>query len=134
MGLKVGDGASIVRTITQDDINRFAELTGDTNPVHLDEQFAAKTRFGKPIAHGLWGLSLISALMGTKLPGPGTVWLGQTLKFSAPIYPGDTITAEVKVIGKKEGKPIYTCETTCRNQKNETILQGEATILLEEVG
>ncbi|MEW6350237.1 MAG: MaoC family dehydratase [Thermodesulfobacteriota bacterium] len=131
---KVGDTASTSRTITQEDIERFAELTGDHNPVHLDEEFAKKTRFGRRIAHGMWGASLISALLGTRLPGPGTVYLSQSIKFQAPVYAGDTITATVTVTKIREDKPILTLDTTCTNQDGKMILTGEAAALFEEVG
>lgn len=134
MGLKEGDAASLSRTISVEDIENFAELTGDVNPVHLDEAFAKKTRFGARIAHGMWGASLVSAVLGTKLPGPGTVYLSQTIKFQAPVYPGDTITATVKVIKAREDKPIVTLETVCTNQKGDLILSGEAVVLIEKVG
>jgi len=129
----VGDTATITKTITQDDIHQFAELVGDLNPVHVDEEFARKTRFGKQIAHGMWGASLISAVLGTKLPGPGTIYLSQTIKFSAPIFPGDTITARVKAIMVREEKAIVTFETVCENQDRNRILEGEAVVLVEQV-
>ncbi len=131
---KVGDTASISRTITQEGIEKFAELTGDGNPVHLDEEFAKKTRFGRRIAHGMWGASLISAVLGTRLPGPGTVYLSQSMKFQAPVYAGDTITATVTVTKVREDKAILTLDTTCTNQDGKVILTGEAAALLEQVG
>ena len=130
---KIGDTATITKTITQNDIHQFAELVGDTNPVHVDEEFAKKTRFGKQIAHGMWGASLISAVLGTKLPGPGTIYLSQTVKFSAPIFPGDTITARVEAIKVREEKAIVTFETVCENQDGKRILEGEAVVLVEQV-
>ncbi len=131
---KVGDTASMSRTITQEDIEKFAELTGDSNPVHLDGEFAKKTRFGRRIAHGMWGASLISAVLGTTLPGPGTVYLSQSIKFQAPIYAGDTVTATVTVTKVRDDKPILTLDTTCTNQDGKVILTGEAAALLEQVG
>ncbi|MEW6531848.1 MAG: MaoC family dehydratase [Thermodesulfobacteriota bacterium] len=128
-----GDHASMSRVITQEDIRAFAELGGDRNPVHVDESFAAKTRFGSPIAHGMWGATLISAVLGTQLPGPGTIYLGQTLAFRAPVYPGDTLTAIVTVKDVRKDKPIVTLETVCENQRGEKILEGEAVVLVEEV-
>lgn len=103
-----GDTASITRTITQGDIQAFAELVGDFNPVHVDEQFAKKTRFGGRIAHGMWGAALVSAVLGTKLPGPGTVYLSQSLKFEAPVYAGDAIKAAVTAVKVRQDKPIVT--------------------------
>lgn len=129
---KVGDTASISKKISPADIQDFAMLVGDVNPVHLDEAFAGKTRFGRCVAHGMWGAALISAVLGTKLPGPGTIYLSQTLNFQAPIYPGDTVTARVTVTNVRKDKPILTLETTCENQTGKLLLKGEAVILLEK--
>jgi 3-hydroxybutyryl-CoA dehydratase len=134
MKLNVGDSASITKTITDDDIRRFADLVGDVNPVHLDDEIAKKTRFGRRVAHGMWGASLISAVLGTRLPGPGTVYLSQTMKFQAPIFLGDTVTAKVAVTKVRDDKPIVTLETVCENQEGKTLLQGEAVVLVEEIG
>jgi phosphate acetyltransferase len=128
-----GDTASLSKTISQDEIDRFAELTGDENPVHVDESAAQKTRFGRRIAHGMWGASLVSAVLGTKLPGPGTIYLSQTIKFSAPVYPGDSVTATVKVVKVREDKKIVTLETVCENQNGDLILSGEALVLVEDL-
>lgn len=127
--LKQGDTAS--RTLTIDDgmIRTFAELTGDTNPVHLDDDYAAGTRFGRRIAHGLIAAGLISATLANDLPGPGTVYLSQSLKFKQPVYPGDTITAAVEVLAVRPDKPIVTLATICTNQDGETVLEGEAVVL-----
>jgi acyl dehydratase len=130
---KIGDTATITKKITQEDIHQFAELVGDLNPVHVDEEFAKKTRFGKPIAHGMWGASLISAVLGTKLPGPGTIYLSQTIKFLAPIFLGDTITARVEVINLRREKAIVTFHTVCENQDGKRMLEGEAVVLVEQV-
>jgi acyl dehydratase len=128
-----GDTASLSKTISQDEIDRFAELTGDENPVHVDESAAQKTRFGRRIAHGMWGASLVSAVLGTKLPGPGTIYLSQTIKFIAPVYPGDSVTATVKVVKVREDKKIVTLETVCENQNGDLILSGEALVLVEDL-
>ncbi len=130
---KEGDSATLTRAISQSDITRFAELVGDVNPVHVDEDFAKKTRFGKRIAHGMWGASLVSAVLGTKLPGPGTIYLSQTMKFQAPIFPGDTITARVTVVKVREDKPIVTLETVCQNQDGKILMEGDAVVLVENV-
>jgi acyl dehydratase len=130
---KLGETASLSKTITQDDIGHFAELVGDLNPVHVNPDFAKKTRFGRPIAHGMWGLSLVSAVLGTKLPGPGTIYLSQTVRFIAPVYPGDTLTAKVRVLEVRQDKPIVKLETTCENQEGTLILTGEALVLVEDV-
>ena len=129
MDLRIGDTASLTRTITDAEIRAFAELTGDNNPVHLDDDFAKETRFGRRIAHGMLSASLISALLANKLPGEGTVYLSQTLKFVAPVYPNDTVTAQVTVTNIRAGKPIVTLETVCLNQDGETLIKGEAVVL-----
>ena len=127
--MKLGDSAEITKTIEQADVDAFADLTGDHNPVHVDEEFAKTTRFGRRIAHGMLTASLISSVLANKLPGEGSVYLGQTLKFVAPVFPGDTITARVTVKEIREDKPIVKLETVCRNQRDEIVIRGEATVL-----
>jgi len=129
MNFKVGDSAEITKTIEQSDIDAFAAVTGDHNPVHVDEEFAKTTRFGRRIAHGMLTASLISAVLANKLPGEGSVYLGQTLKFVAPVFPGDEITARVVVKEIRENKPIVKLETICVNQREEVVIRGEATVL-----
>lgn len=131
MDLKVGDTASISRKITDADIRAFAELTGDHNPVHLNEAFARETRFARRIAHGMLGASLISAVLGTELPGTGSIYLSQTLQFVGPVYLDDTVTARVKITKVREDKSIVTLETVCENQRGETLIRGEAVVLVE---
>jgi 3-hydroxybutyryl-CoA dehydratase len=130
MNLKVGDSAEVSKTIADEDVRAFAELTGDRNPVHLDEEYAASTRFGRRIAHGMLGASLISAVLANELPGRGTVYLSQTLRFTAPVFLGDTITARVVVKGVREDKPVVTLETFCTNQRGERVVEGEAVVLV----
>ena len=129
MALQVGDTDSLTKTITDDDIRAFADLTGDHNPVHLDDEFAKTTRFGRRIAHGMLSAGLISAVLANKLPGTGTVYLSQSLTFVAPVYPGDTVTARVTVTRVREDKPIVTLETICTNQRDEPVIRGEAVVL-----
>lgn len=129
MTFKVGDSAEITKTIEQSDVDAFANVTGDHNPVHVDEEFAKTTRFGKRIAHGMLTASLISAVLANKLPGEGSVYLGQTLQFVAPVFPGDEITARVTVKAIREDKPIVKLETICVNQREEIVIRGEATVL-----
>ena len=129
MKFSVGDSAEITRTIEQADIDAFADVTGDHNPVHVDEEFAKTTRFRRRIAHGMLTASLISAVLANHLPGEGSVYLGQTLQFLAPVFPGDEITARVTVLEIREDKPILKLETVCVNQREETVLRGEATVL-----
>ena len=133
MTMKVGDSAEITKTIEQSDIDVFARVTGDHNPVHVDEEFAKTTRFGRRIAHGMLTASLISAVLANKLPGEGSVYLGQTLKFVAPVFPGDEITARVTVREIREDKPILKLETVCVNQREETVIRGEATVLVHRL-
>ena len=124
-----GDKASRATTITDEMIRTFAELTGDSNPVHLDEAYAASTRFGRRIAHGMIAAGLISAALANDLPGPGTVYLSQTLQFKAPVYPGDTITTTIEVKNVRADKPIVTLGTVCKNQEGKVVLEGEAVVL-----
>jgi 3-hydroxybutyryl-CoA dehydratase len=130
MTFKVGDAAEISKTITDEDVRAFAELTGDRNPVHLDEEYAATTRFGRRIAHGMLGASLISTVLASELPGPGSVYLSQTLRFTAPVYLEDTVTARVTVKHVREDKPVVTLETVCTNQRGERVVEGEAVVLV----
>lgn len=128
--LQPGDRASRTTPITDEMIRLFADLTGDTNPVHLDDTYAAGTRFGRRIAHGMIVAGLISAALANDLPGPGTVYLSQTLQFKAPVYPGDTITTTVEVKHVRPDKPIVTLITACRNQHEKVVLEGEAVVLV----
>lgn len=128
--LQPGDKASRTTTITDEMIRAFADLTGDTNPVHLDDAYAAGTRFGRRIAHGMIAAGLISAALANDLPGPGTVYLSQTLQFKAPVYPGDTITTTVEVKSARPDKPILTLSTSCKNQNDQIVLEGEAVVLV----
>ena len=130
MTLRAGDTATLTKTITDADMRAFAEVTGDHNPVHLDDEYAATTRFGRRIAHGMLAASLISSALANELPGRGTVYLSQTLKFTAPVFPGDTVTARVTVTRVREDKPIVTLETVCTNQSGERVVEGEAVVLL----
>ena len=113
--LQPGDKASRTTLISDDMIRTFANLTGDTNPVHLDDAYAASTRFGRRIAHGMIAAGLISATLADDLPGPGTIYLSQTLQFKSPVYPGDTITTTVEVKSVRPDKPIVTLLTVCKN-------------------
>ena len=131
--MKVGDSAEITKTIEQSDVDAFARVTRDHNPVHVDEEFAKTTRFGRRIAHGMLTASLISAVLANKLPGEGSVYLGQTLKFVAPVFPGDEITARVTVREIREDKPIVKLETVCVNQRDEVVIRGEATVLVHRL-
>lgn len=130
MKFKLGDTASLSKTITDEDICAFANATGDHNPLHLDAKFAKQTRFGRRIAHGMLSASLISAVIANELPGQGSIYLGQTLQFVAPVFPGDTVTARVTVTEVREDKPIVKLETVCTNQRDGVVIKGEATVLV----
>ena len=127
--IAVGDRAVIERTLTAADIQLFAAMSGDVNPQHIDPQYADSTRFHGVIAHGMWGGALISAVLGTRLPGPGTIYLGQTLKFHAPVRVGDTLTIAVTVLSKDEAKKRLVLECSCTNQDQQKVITGEATVL-----
>jgi 3-hydroxybutyryl-CoA dehydratase len=130
--IKVGDKASLSRTVTDDDIQAFARVSGDNQPLHLDEAFASKTRFRTRIAHGMLSAAYISAALGTKLaPGAVVVYLGQSMRFRLPVRIGDTITAECEVTALDAEKRIATIRTECTNQNGDAVLTGEATVLLD---
>lgn len=124
----VGTRASRSHTITEGDIVAFADLSGDHNPVHLDADYAARSPFGQRVAHGSLVASFISAVLGNDLPGPGSIYLGQTLKFLAPVHIGDTITASVEVIAVREDKRLVTLRTDCTNQEGKAVITGEAVV------
>ena len=127
--LKVGSTDSYARTITDADIVLFAGVSGDDNPVHLNDEFAQATMFKGRIAHGMLGASYISTVIGTRLPGPGTIYMGQTLKFRAPVRVGDTVTARVTVTAIDEAKRRLTLETLCL-VGDKVVIEGEAQVML----
>lgn len=124
----VGANVSTTHAVAAADVEAFAHLTGDSNPIHLDEEYAAGTRFGRRIAHGMLSAGYISAILGTRLPGPGSIYLSQTLKFTAPVYLGDSITATVTITEIRQDKPIVTARTECVNQEGTVVLTGEASL------
>ncbi|EQB01440.1 bifunctional enoyl-CoA hydratase/phosphate acetyltransferase [Sphingobium quisquiliarum P25] len=126
--IAIGDSASLSRTLGQRDIQLFALASGDVNPAHLDPDFAASDMFHRVIAHGLWGGGLISAVLGTQLPGPGTIYLDQSLRFLRPVGLGDTITARVTVKEKKPDHRIVILDCRCTNQKGEEVIAGDAVV------
>jgi 3-hydroxybutyryl-CoA dehydratase len=130
--IAIGQTASLTQTITEQHISLFAQASGDFNPLHMDHEFAKTTRFGERIAHGLLTAGLISAVLGSELPGPGSIYLSQSLRFLRPAKIGDTITATVTVVGYDEEKRIVTLQTDCHNQGRVHVLSGEAVLLLEE--
>jgi 3-hydroxybutyryl-CoA dehydratase len=131
--VKVGDKATMTRTVTEDDVVSFARVTGDNQPLHLDEAWASKTRFKKRIAHGMLSAGFISAVLGTKLAPNAVVvvYLSQQMRFRLPVAIGDTITAEAEVTALDEEKRIATVRTDCVNQNGEAVVKGEATVLLD---
>ena len=124
-----GSSASFTKTITEADVVLYAGVTGDTNPLHIDAEYARTSRFGQRIAHGMLTAGLISTVIGTKLPGPGAIYMSQMLQFMAPVYLGDTITASGMITSWDGGKGPMTIETVCVNQREEQVLKGEAKIL-----
>lgn len=127
--LEIGQTAEITHFVSQKDIQAFAELSGDDNPVHIDTEFAATTQFKKPIAHGMFGAGLISAVIGTKLPGPGCIYIDQKLKFRAPIYVDSQVITRVTVMEKNERRGRVTLKTECICDDVVTIT-GEATVMV----
>lgn len=127
--LKLGMKESVSKTITETDVVLYAGLTLDINPVHLNEEFAKKTMFKHRIAHGMLTAGLISAVLGTKLPGEGSIYLGQELNFTAPVYLGDTITATVEIAELIPEKNRIILYTTCSNQDGKIVLKGKAQIM-----
>ncbi len=125
--LKVGMAATMSRTITETDLRNFSGVSGDTNPMHLNEEFAKKTVFGGCIVHGMLTASLISAVIGTKLPGPGCIYMSQTLKFMAPVRVGDTVYAIATIKELTPGKNRALLDTKCY-VKGEVVIDGEALI------
>ena len=126
--LEIGMSRSLTRQVTDHDIELFAEISTDRNPVHLDDEYARDTIFAGRIAHGMLTAGLISAVIGEQLPGHGTVYLGQTLKFLAPVRPGDVVTAEVTVQDIDHGRRRVTLDCACR-VGDTVVLEGEALVL-----
>lgn len=127
--MKLGDSASTAKTISESDVYLFAGITGDHNPAHVNETVASQTPFGGRIAHGILSAGLISAVLAMKLPGPGTIYLGQELKFTKPVRFGDTVTATCTVSELIPEKNIARLDTTCTNQRGEVVIKGTATVM-----
>ena len=126
--LKIGDAAEFTKTISESDIYLYAGITGDLNPAHINETYAQNTFFKTRIAHGMLLAGFVSGVIGTKLPGPGAIYVRQELKFLAPARIGDTITARVEVTQIQSEKNRITLRTTCTNQENTLVMDGEAMI------
>ena len=127
--INVGDTASYARLVTHREVQLFAAVSGDHNPVHLDPSYAEGTQFGECIAHGMLTGAFISAAIAMELPGPGTIYLGQTLKFRAPVTLGDTLTVALEVTEKHPSKPWVTIDCRVLNQNDKTVALGEAQVM-----
>lgn len=127
--MKIGDSASFTKTVTDTDVYMFAGITGDFNPAHVNQVEAEKGMFGKRIAHGMLSAGFISAVLGTLLPGPGTIYMGQELRFTKPVAIGDTITATATVAEMIIEKNRVILDTVCTNQNGEIVIKGKATVM-----
>ncbi|MFW9808445.1 MAG: MaoC family dehydratase [Candidatus Thorarchaeota archaeon] len=128
--IEMGQTAEVVHLVTEEDIKTFGELSGDFNPLHFNEDWAKKTMFGGRIAHGILTASFISTAIGMHLPGPGTIYVSQSMRFLSPVRIGDTITACVEVVMLNDKKERVTLKTTCINQNGNVVLDGEALVTL----
>ncbi|MGD8488886.1 MAG: MaoC family dehydratase [Anaerolineae bacterium] len=128
---RIGQRATFTKTVTESDVTTFAGLIGDFNPIHVDAEYARKSRFGRRVAHGMLTGGLISAVLGNKLPGPGAIYLSQQIEFLAPVFIGDTITARVEVSAWRPEKRIITLKTDAYNQAEEQVVTGKAVLLVE---
>ncbi len=126
--LKVGDKATLSKTFTESEVEQFAKISLDDNPIHLDREYAESTVFVQPIVHGILVASLLSGLMGGKFPGHGTVYLGQTLRFMSPVYVDEEVEATVEVVKIRKDKPIITLKTQCVKSDGTIALEGEAVV------
>ena len=133
--MEVGEKGSLTMTLTQEQVVQFADFCGDDHPMHLDLEYAAKTRFGRPVAQGVFTLALISAVLGTKIGGPDVtvVQLGQSARFLRAVYPGDTLTATCEVTRINPERRIAILDCKCVNQEGEPVLTGETTIMLDRM-
>lgn len=126
----IGNKESITKVFTEQDVEQFAALSEDRNPVHLDDEFARSSIFKQRIVHGMLTASLFSGLLGEKLPGNGTIYLGQNLKFTAPVPIGEEVTATVEIVNIRKDKPIITLRTFCKDSKDNLVIDGEAVVLV----
>jgi len=127
--IALGDSASFTKTVTEADVVQFAGISGDFNPAHIDAVSAEKSIFGQRIAHGMLSAGFISTVLGTQLPGPGTIYMAQELRFTKPVYFGDTVTATCTVVERIEEKNRIKLETVVVNQRGETVITGFATVM-----
>jgi 3-hydroxybutyryl-CoA dehydratase len=131
--IKMGQSAEVVHTVTEKDIQVFGDLSGDYNPLHFNEDWAKTTMFGGRIAHGILTAAFISTAIGMHLPGPGTIYMSQSMRFLGPVRIGDTITARVEVVMLNDEKERVTLKTTCTNQDGKVVMDGEALVTLMKV-
>lgn len=127
--ITIGQSASYTKEVTEGDVQMFAAISGDKNPVHLDESFAAGTQFGERIAHGMLTGAFISAAIAMELPGPGSIYLGQTIRFTRPVKLGDTITVNLEVTEKKEKRGFVTLNCDAVNQEGKSVANGVAEVM-----
>src|ERR687884_429548 len=127
--IRVGDSANLTRTLKPEDIQLFAVMSGDVNPAHVDPEYAQSSMFHEVIAHGMWGAALISTVLGTEFPGPGTIYIGQTLRFSRPVKVGDTITIKITCKQKFDHNKHILFDCLCTNQDGLKVIAGEAEVL-----
>ena len=127
--IQIGDSASFTKTVTEADIILYAGISGDFNAAHMDEESAKKGMFGRRIAHGMLSAGFISNVLGNQLPGPGTIYMGQELKFTKPVFIGDTVTATATVVEKIDEKNRLKLETIVTNQRGEAVIKGFATVM-----
>ncbi len=130
--LKVGDSASLTRVLRQHDIELFAVMSGDVNPIHLDAEYARDSAHREVIAHGMWGGALISGIVGSELPGPGTIYVTQTLRFQTPVGIGDTVTVRVTVASKGADRHVV-LDCHCENEQGEVVITGQAEVIAPDV-
>jgi acyl dehydratase len=124
--IEVGQTATLKRVLTQEDVQTFADLSGDHNPIHLDPEFAANTMFKKPIVHGMLSASLISTALAMKLPGEGSIYMSQNLTFKLPVYVGEEVTVVLTITSVRTDKPIVNVQTQVLNSRQKTVIEGEA--------
>ena len=127
--MEIGEKASFTKTITETDVVNYAGVTGDFNPAHINEEYANDTMFEGRLAHGMLGAGLISTVLGTKLPGPGAIYVKQEVEFKAPVRFNDTITAKVEVVEKNEEKNRVIMDTVCTNQNDKIVIDGKAVLM-----
>lgn len=135
MKFKIGQKTEISRTITFKDVENFADIIGDHNPIHLDEKYARNTLFGRRIVHGMFGASLLSSIISLELPGPGAIYLKQSLNFKRPVFIDDTIKAMVRIIAleEKKDKIFLTLETICTKDNGDVVIDGQAVVLVNNL-